>query len=85
MAVVAYSFYKLFAKKLKASTSRILSGILAEVVMILGYLLFEGVLYGFVPSLVNIPANAVQGVTGVVIGVVLITFFEKQHILKLQK
>ena len=65
--------------------SRILSGILAEIVMILGYFLFEGVLYGFVPSLVNIPANAVQAVAGIIIGVVLITVFEKQNIIKLLK
>jgi len=34
MAVVAYSFYKLFAKKTKSTGSRILSGVLAELVMI---------------------------------------------------
>ena len=48
MAVVAYSFYKLFAKKAKATVSRLFSGILSEFVMILGYFFFEGILYGFV-------------------------------------
>ncbi|MBQ7779874.1 MAG: ECF transporter S component [Clostridia bacterium] len=85
MAVVAYLFYKLFAKKAKATVSRIFSGILSELVMILGYFLFEGVLYGFVSSLVNIPANAVQAVAGIIIGVLLITVFEKQNITKLLK
>ena len=85
MAIVAYSLYKLFAKKIKSTVSRIFSGILAEIVMILGYYLFEGVLYGFVSSLVNIPANAVQAVAGIVIGVLLITIFEKQNIIKLLK
>ena len=85
MAIVAYSLYKLFAKKIKSTVSRIFSGILAEIVMILGYYLFEGVLYGFVSSLVNIPANAVQAVAGIVIGVALITIFEKQNIIKLLK
>ena len=85
MAVVAYSCYKFFAKKAKPTISRIFSGILAEIVMILGYFLFEGILYGFVPSLVNIPANAVQAVAGIIIGVVLITVFEKQNIIKLLK
>ena len=85
MAVVAYSFYKFFAKKAKSTVSRVFSGILSEFVMILGYFLFEGVLYGFVPSLVNIPANAVQAVAGIIIGVILITVFEKQNILKLLK
>ena len=85
MAIVAYACYGLFAKKIKSNVSRALSGTLAELVMILGYFLFEGILYGFVPSLVNIPANAVQAVAGVIIGVVLITFFEKQNIIKLLK
>lgn len=85
MAVVAYSCYKLFTKKAKSTISRIFSGILAEIVMILGYFLFEGILYGFVPSLVNIPANAVQAAAGIIIGVVLITVFEKQNIIKLLK
>ena len=85
MAVMAYFCYKLFAKKLNSTLSRIFSAILAETVMILGYFLFEGILYGFVPSLVNIPANAVQAVAGIIIGVVLITVFEKQNIIKLLK
>lgn len=85
MAVVAYSFYNLFTKKAKSTVSRVFSGTLAEIVMILGYFLFEGIMYGFAPSLVNIPANAVQGVAGIVIGVVLIKFFEKQNIIKLLK
>ena len=85
MAVVACYFYKLFAKKAKVTLSRVFSGILSELVMILGYFLFEGILYGFVPSLVNIPANAVQAVAGIIIGVVLITVFEKQNIIKLLK
>jgi uncharacterized membrane protein len=47
--------------------------------MILGYFVFEGFLYGFGPSVVNIPANAVQGVAGIIIGTVLIKILEKTH------
>lgn len=85
MAVVAYSSYALFVKKAKSTVSRVFSGILSEFVMLLGFFLFEGVLYGFVPSLVNIPANAVQAVAGIINGVILITVFEKQNIIKLLK
>ena len=85
MAAVAYSLYKLSANKINSALSRVLSGIYAEIVMILGYFLFEGVLYGFVPSLVNIPANAVQGIAGILIGVILITIFEKQKFMRLFK
>lgn len=85
MALVALGTCKLLAEKGKGLPARILGGVLAETVMILGYFLFEGVLYGFVPSLVNIPANAVQGVAGIVIGVLLITLLEKQTVFDLSK
>ena len=85
MAEVAYVCCSQLFKKGKTNLSRVVGGILAELVMILGYFLFEGFLYGFVPSLVNIPANAVQGVAGIIIGVALIIIFEKQKIIKLLK
>ena len=85
MAVVAHLLSQLLRKRIKAPGAHILSGVLAEAVMILGYFLFEGILYGFVASLVNIPANAVQSVAGIVVGVLLITVFEKQNITKLLK
>jgi uncharacterized membrane protein len=54
-----------------------MSGTVAEIIMILGYFLFEGILYGFGPSVVNIPANAVQGLAGLVLGIILMNMFEK--------
>ena len=48
--------------------------------MIAGYFVFEGFLYGFGASLVNIPANAMQGVVGLIMGVLLINVFEKNKI-----
>jgi len=80
MALVAFSVFKLLRDKLGNLPSRIISGILAEVLMVLGYFVFEGFLYGFVPSMVNIPSNAVQGAAGLIIGVVLIKIFEKSKI-----
>lgn len=80
MALVAYYGYKLMSKKVKNIPSRIVSGILAEVLMIGGYFLFEGLLYGFAPSAVNIPANAVQGAAGLILGTILIRVFEKSKI-----
>lgn len=85
MALTAYWLFRLLSGKTNNLLSRILSGVFSEIVMILGYLLFEGILYGFVPSLVNVPANAVQGVAGLVIGVILIKFFEKQNLIKIFK
>ena len=50
--------------------------------MVLGYYLFEGCLYGFVPSAVNIPANGVQGAAGLILGVLLVKALEKSHVIK---
>ena len=80
MAIIAYFGFRLLHKRLGSFLSRILSGTLSEIIMILGYFVFEGFLYGFVPSLVNIPANSVQGVAGLIIGTILIKVFEKNKI-----
>ena len=81
MAIIAYFGFRLLHKRLGSFSSRIISGTLSEIIMILGYFVFEGFLYGFVPSLVNIPANAVQGVAGLIIGTILIKLFEKNKIM----
>ena len=81
MAIIAYFGFRLLHKRLGSFSSRILSGTLSEIIMILGYFVFEGFLYGFVPSLVNIPANAVQGIAGLIIGTMLIKVFDKNKII----
>ena len=80
MALIAFYGFKLLHNKLGNLPSRIISGIVAEAVMVGGYFIFEGFLYGFVPSLVNIPANAVQGAAGLIIGTILVKVFEKNRI-----
>ncbi len=82
MALVAYYGFKLLHKKLSNLTSRIVTGIAAEMVMILGYFVFEGFLYGFGPSVVNIPANAVQGIAGLILGCILVKVFEKSKLMQ---
>lgn len=82
MAIIAFYGFKLLNKKIPDLLSKIISGLLAETVMIAGYYLFEGFLYGFGASLVNIPANAVQGAAGIIFGVILIKIFEKSKIVK---
>ena len=80
MAVIAYFGFKMIHNKFGNTPSRIISGVLAELVMVLGYFVFEGFMYGFAPSVVNIPANSVQGVAGVVVGVILVKIFEKSKL-----
>ncbi len=82
MAVAVCYGFKLLHKKLGNLPSRIIAGIVAEVVMILGYFAFEGFLYGFGPSVVNIPANAVQGVAGLILGCILVKAFEKSKLMQ---
>lgn len=82
MAIIAYYGFISFSKKLKKLYSRVISGVLAEIIMVSGYLLFESVLYDFLPSVANIPANAIQGVAGLVLGIILIKVFEKQKLIK---
>ena len=77
MAVAAYYIFKLIQNKLGNLPSRIVSGMVAELIMVLGYFVIEGFLYGFVPSMVNIPANAMQGIAGLIIGILLIKVFER--------
>ena len=80
MALVA----ALILKKLKESNSKgvlkIIPALVAEIIMVLGYFVYEGFLYGFGPSAVNIIPNLLQGVAGIIIGLTLIGFFEKNKI-----
>ena len=80
MAIVFWFVSKTLANKIKPGVSKIMGGILAELIMIFGYFVYEGFLYGFVPSLVNIPANAVQGTVGLIVGLLLIKLFDKSKI-----
>ncbi|MBO7208954.1 MAG: ECF transporter S component [Clostridia bacterium] len=81
MALASYFGFKFLNNKIGNLTSRIISAVVAEVIMVLGYFVFEGFLYGFAPSVVNIPANAMQGLAGIIIGTTLVKIFEKNKIM----
>ena len=80
MAVIAFACFKLMNKRLGRLPSQIIGAVLAEIVMVLGYYVFEGFMYGFIPSAVNIPANAVQGTAGLILGIILVKVFERLKI-----
>ncbi len=80
MSLVAFYGFRLLHNKYGKLVARIVSGIGAEIVMIIGYFVFAGCMYGFAPAAVNIPANAVQGVAGILIGIILIKICEKNKI-----
>lgn len=81
MAITAHFGFRFLHKRLSILSSRILSGTLSEIIMISGYFIFEGFLYGFAPALVNIPANAIQGIAGLAIGVMLVKVFKNNKII----
>ncbi len=82
MAVCGYFIYNRLKDKFKKSdlAARLIGGVCAEIIMVFGYYIFEGFLYGFATSLVNIPANAVQGCAGVIVGVILVTLVRKNRL-----
>ena len=80
MVLVVYLVIR-FLKSNKPNFVKVLSGILAELWMVFGYYIFEGFMYGFKPSLANIPMNLIQGVAGLILAVVLIKVLEKQKVL----
>lgn len=82
MALIALCIFKALGKKHGKTVSRLAGGVLAEIFMVLGYFVFEGAfLYGFIPSAVNIVPNMLQGVVGIVLGIVLAKIFEKYKII----
>ena len=81
MVLVVYRVTKL-SKSNKQNFLKVLSGVLAELWMVLGYYIFEGFMYGFKPSLANIPMNLIQGAAGLVLAVILIKVLEKQKVLE---
>ncbi|MBR5218726.1 MAG: ECF transporter S component [Clostridia bacterium] len=80
MALCAGACCRAMSKNGKSILSLAVSGLAAEIIMVGGYLLFESFLYGFVPSLVNVPANGFQGLMGLILGTVLMKIFEKGNI-----
>ena len=81
MALIVFVCFQSMHKRIRVLPSQIIGGVLAEILMVLGYYVFEGFLYGFVPSLVNIPANGVQGAAGLILGIILVKVLEKTGLL----
>ena len=78
MAAVAYGLYTLCPR---GTLSRIGSAVVAEAVMIGGYFLFESVLYGFGAAAVNVLPNLVQGLAGLILGVLLAECLQRNRLM----
>jgi uncharacterized membrane protein len=62
----------------------VVSGIIAELAMVLGYYLFEAMFigYGFVGALLSVPNNLMQGIVCVIFGTALFMVLNKIQIVK---
>lgn len=75
MALTAAFLYK----RLPEKPSKIIGAVIAEIIMIAGYYVFEAFIlgYGAEASLVNIPYNAIQGALGIIGGILLFTAVDR--------
>ena len=71
MVLVVFLVAKLL-KTQKKNVVMVVSGALAELAMVAGYYIFEGFMYGFMPSLANIPMNLLQGAAGLLLAAILL-------------
>ena len=77
MAIVAY-----YVAKSKKGISVIISGVLAELLMVLGYFVYESFLYGVGSAALGVTPNLLQGVVGLVCAVILKIFVDRKKLWK---
>ena len=72
MAVVSYFVYIRLSQNRKSFFALLAGAVAAEIIMILGYAVFAGFLYGSVSTaLLSVPENVVQGAFGAAVSVTL--------------
>lgn len=78
MAVVAYVVFKAMTKvNANKVASYIVSAVLAEVVMVIGYFLYESTLLGYgLAAATSIGSNMIQGGTCLVLGTIVVGILE---------
>ena len=85
-ACCAYFLFELFKKLIKTPrwkvVARLFSAIAAETVMIVGYFLFESVLYGFAGAALSLAGNGVQGIACAVCGTTLCSLLAPMPVLR---
>ena len=87
MALVAYLVFVAIKKaNTKDSKGMNVSGVVAEVIMVLGYFLYESTLLGYgLGAVPSIGSNSIQGVTCLVLGFIAIFALEEAKVTKLVK
>ncbi len=77
MAVAAFYVMKKLSGMKNKTISLVIASVIAELVMIVGYGIFEAAVYGIGVALASMAGNAIQAVAGIVSGILLIKVFEK--------
>ena len=85
MALAAALIYRAFAKNGsrfgKSFTGALLGSIAAEVIMVVGYFLYELPMFGYWPSLESaVSTNLPQAAVGLVAGMALYTLLDRTHL-----
>lgn len=81
MAVIAYFIYRIFKKH--HWFALFFGGILAEIFMILGYFVYEATVCGYGwAALTGVVGNIVQGVAGVITGVILLEVLRRTKLIQ---
>lgn len=79
MAVIAYYVAKAIANGILGT---IISGICAEILMVLGYFIFESFLYGVGTAAAGVIPNILQGLVGIVCAFFLKEFVDRKKLWK---
>lgn len=84
MAIIAYAVYKGMIKaKIKKVVSYIVSAVLAEAVMVVGYLFYEGIFLGYgMAAVASVGSNVIQGVACLVLGIIAVGVLESGKALR---
>lgn len=64
-------------KKNRHSSGIVLASLLSELIMLIGYFLYEAVLYGFGGAFLSIPGNSIQGILNIIAAYALLIIFKK--------
>ena len=87
MALACYYVHLCFAKLIKYDVfSRLISALAAEAIMVLGYFLYEAIIYGPSAAVASIPFNLIQGSICLIIGTVCcLLLFKNSAVQKFSK
>jgi uncharacterized membrane protein len=82
VVVVAYFLFKALGKTVKVKTvALIVAGIVAELVMVLGYFFYAMLLMGKgLAAAASIPGNLMQGVAGVIVSTLLFLILDRRNL-----